>query len=390
MKVALVHDYLNQYGGAERVLDELHEMWPDAPVYTSIYSPERMPDRYRTWDIRTSFLDRIPLARRKHQALLFLLPQVFDNFDLDDYDLVVSSSSGFAHGVLTLPQTLHICYCHSPARFLWDYHHYSRAEGLGRAARFLVESSLPRLRVWDRVAADRADAWVATSRLVKARIECFYNKPSTVIAPPVDVSRFCVGEEPGSYFLLLMRLVGWKHPQIAVEACTRLGLPLVVAGDGRDLAELKQMAGPTVRFVGRVDDAQMKMLYRDCRALILPSEEDFGITPLEAMASGRPVIAYGRGGVLDTVVEGSTGMFFDAQTAESLAEALTAFDDRDYDPMDVRAHAEQFDRSLFAGRLSQHVEELRQARSAVNAAERTPLRLVRHGRVAVGGATQTA
>ncbi|MDB5460828.1 MAG: glycosyltransferase family 4 protein, partial [Caulobacteraceae bacterium] len=221
MKVALIHDYLNQYGGAERVLDVLHEMWPDAPVYTSVYDPTRMPPRYRSWDIRTSLLNRLPFAKRKHQALLFLLPQAFESVDLDDYDLVVSSSSGFAHGVLTRPQTLHVCYCHSPPRFLWDYHHYARTEGLGRAARLIVENSLPRLRVWDRVAADRADAWVATSRLVKSRIERFYGKSSTVIPPPVDVSRFTVATAPGSYFLMLMRLVGWKQPQIAVEACTR-------------------------------------------------------------------------------------------------------------------------------------------------------------------------
>jgi glycosyltransferase involved in cell wall biosynthesis len=382
MKVALVHDYLNQYGGAERVLDEFHAMWPEAPVYTSIYAPDRMPSRYRSWDIRPSPLNRVPFANRKHQALLFMLPQAFEGFDLDDYDLVVSSSSGFAHGVLTLPQTLHVCYCHSPPRFLWDYHHYARSEGLGRAARFLVEASLPRLRVWDRVAADRADAWVSTSRLVRGRIERFYGKDSTVIPPPVDVSRFSVGDKPGGYFLLLMRLVGWKHPQVAVEACTRLGLPLVVAGDGRDLAALKQIAGPTVRFVGRVDDVQMRELYRDCRALILPAEEDFGITPLEAMASGRPVIAYGAGGVLDTVVEGATGLFFEAQEAAALEAAIERFDDRDFDPGYIRAHAEQFDRTVFAERMRRHVEQARLARQAAVARERAPLVRIAPGRPA--------
>jgi len=374
MKVALVHDYLNQYGGAERVLDELHAIWPDAPVYTSIYEPARMPRAYADWDIRPSALNRLPFARRKHQALLFLLPQAFESFDLDAYDLVVSSSSGFAHGVLTRPQTLHVCYCHSPPRFLWDYHHYARSEGLGRAARFLVSGSLPRLRVWDRVAADRADAWVSTSRLVKGRIERFYGKPSTVIPPPVDVGRFSVGGEPGGYFLMLMRLVGWKRPSIAVEACTRLGLPLVVAGDGRDLPELKRMAGPTVRFVGRANDAQMRELYRDCRALILPSEEDFGITPLEAMASGRPVIAYGSGGVLDTVVPGETGAFFDRQSAAAVAEALSAFDPRDFDPQLIRRHAEQFDRAIFAARLKAHVDERQAVHERAQALEHAPLR----------------
>lgn len=373
MKVALVHDYLNQYGGAERVLDELHAIWPEAAVYTSIYEPSRMPERYRTWDIRTSALNRAPFARRKHQALLPLLPQAFESFDLSDYDLIVSSSSGFAHGVLTAPSTLHVCYCHSPPRFLWRYHHYARSEALGRLTRLLVEANLPKLRMWDRVAAERADAWIATSRVIRDQIEGFYRKPSTVIPPPVNVRLFPVSNQSGAYFLLLMRLVGWKRPEIAVEACTRLGLPLVVAGDGRSLAELKRIAGPSIRFVGRVGDDQIPALYRDCRALILPSEEDFGITPLEAMATGRPVIAYGRGGVLDTVVPGVTGMFFESQTTDSLADALVAFDACDFDPGTIRRHAEQFDSRVFAARLQQHVEGLRQGHERARA--HPPLRM---------------
>lgn len=373
MKVALVHDYLNQYGGAERVLEEFHAIWPDAPVYTSIYDPDRMPERYRDWDIRVSGLDRIPFARRKHQALLFMLPQVFEAFDLDDYDVVVSSSSGFAHGVLTLPETLHVCYCHSPPRFLWDYHNYARREGLGGAARLLVEQSLPRLRAWDRVTADRADAWIATSRLVSARIERFYNKASAIIAPPAPVRRFEVAEGPGDYFLLLMRLVGWKRPDIAVEACARLGLPLVVAGEGRERKRLERLAGPTVSFVGQADDAQIRRLLSGCKALILPSEEDFGLTPLEAMAAGRPVIAYGRGGVLDTVVPGRTGVFFERQTTESLAEALTRFDPCDYDAQDIRGHAEQFDSGLFRARIRAFVDEQLDAHLERRARRERPL-----------------
>lgn len=357
MKVALVHDYLNQYGGAERVLEELHAIWPEAPVYTAIYNPARMPKHYRSWDIRTSPLNRVPVLNRKHQALLFLLPQAFESFDLDGYDLVVSSSSGFAHGVLTRPQTLHVCYCHSPPRFLWDYHSYARHEGLGRAARLLVESRLASLRVWDRVAADRANEWISTSRLVRSRISRYYAKPSVVIPPPVKVSRFTVGAGPGAYFLLLMRLVGWKRPEIVVEACTRLGVPLVVAGDGRDAGELRRLAGPTIRFVGNVDDEQMQELYRNCKALILPSEEDFGITPLEAMAAGRPVVAYGRGGVLDTVVPARTGLFFEEQSAEAVADVLLRFDPRDFDPAAIRNQAEQFDSAIFVQRMKQFTQE---------------------------------
>lgn len=355
-EVALIHDYLTQYGGAERVLDELHAMWPEAPVMVALYEPTLMPGRYRTWDIRPSGLNRFPMVRCKHQALLAMYPRAFESFDLCDYDLVISSSSGFAHGVLTGPQTVHVCYCHSPPRFLWDYHAYARRERLGRLARALVGTQLARLRVWDHASAARADSWVATSRLVQDRIRKFYGRSSTIIAPPVDVGRFEVRDRPGQYFLMLMRLVGWKRPEIVVEACTRLGLNLVVAGDGRAEPHLRQIAGPTVRFVGRVDDAGMRELYANCNALILPSEEDFGITPLEAMASGRPVIAYGRGGVLDTVIPGRTGVLFSEQSSDCLAEALESFDANDFDSRHIRRHAEAFDSTRFRARFRAHVE----------------------------------
>lgn len=354
MKVAIVHDYLNQYGGAERVLDELHAIWPDAPVMVAIHDPARMPPRYRDWDIRASRLNRLPLANRKHQALLPFLPRAFEGFDLGGFDLVVSSSSGFAHGVLTDPDACHVCYCHSPPRFLWDYHRYAERERLGWAVRALIEPRLARLRTWDRASADRVDDWVCTSRVVRARIRKYYGKDGAIIPPPVPVERFEPGRGRGGYFLMLMRLVGWKRPDLVVEACTRLGLELVVAGDGRDEARLRALAGPTVRFVGRVNDVQMRSLYRDCRALILPSEEDFGITPLEAMASGRPVVAYGRGGALDTVVPGVTGTFFAEQTVECLAEVLGRFDDGVYDPAVLRAHAERYDSAAFRERFRRH------------------------------------
>lgn len=351
MKVALVHDYLNQYGGAERVLDEMKRTWPDAPVFTSIYDPARMPARYRDWDIRTSWLNRIPYASRKHQALLPLLPQAFESFDLDGFDLVVSSSSGLAHGIIPGPGTTHVCYCHSPPRFLWSYHRYAERERLGRATRAFLSTQLVGLRQWDRVSADRTDAWITTSRVMQSRIAQIYGKSSTIIPPPVDTHRFEPGEGRGTYFLMLMRLVGWKRPDIVVEACTRLGAQLVVAGDGRETEHLRKMAGPSVRFVGRVDDAQMRVLYRDCAALVLPSEEDFGITPLEAMAAGRPVIAYGRGGVLDTVVPGQTGLFFEEQSADAVATALEAFRPDDYRSSVIRARADVFDNAAFRQRL---------------------------------------
>ncbi len=369
MKVALAHDYLNQYGGAERVLDEMKAIWPEAPVYTSIYDPARMPARYREWDIRTSWLNRLPYAKRKHQALLPLLPQAFESFDFSGFDVVVSSSSGLVHGILPPPGVTHVCYCHSPPRFLWDYHAYAEREALGGLARAFLGPQLQKLRVWDRVSADRTDVWITTSRVMQTRIKQVYDKASVILPCPVEVRRFEVGAGPGTHYLMLMRLVGWKRPDIVVDACTQLGLPLVVAGDGRELAALKRRAGPTIRFVGRVDDAQMKGLYRDCKALILPSEEDFGITPLEAMSAGRPVIAYGRGGVLDTVRPGVTGAFFAEQTSEAVMGALTAFDGDAFDPAVIRRHADQFDRVHFRARLSALVENAMRLGSP----ERVPL-----------------
>ncbi len=356
LRVAIVTDNLTQYGGAERVLEELHALWPAAPIFVPIYDRKQMPARYAEWDIRTSWLDRVPLLKRKPRLMLPLYPGAVESFDLRNYDLVISASWGFAHGVVTGPQTVHICYCHSPPRFLWEYHAYAERERLGRFARAGLSWQLPALRLWDHASADRVDSYVATSRLVQSRIAKFYGKNSVLIPPPVDVSRFDVGAGRGEYFLLLMRLVGWKRPDIVVEACTSLGLSLVVAGDGRDATYLRRIAGPTVRFVGRVNDAEMRGLYTNCKALILPSEEDFGITPLEAMASGRAVIAYGRGGVLDTVVPDKTGLMFGEQTAASVAKALQDFNDAAFDAGEIRSHAELFDRSVFRTRLCQHVD----------------------------------
>jgi glycosyltransferase involved in cell wall biosynthesis len=356
MKVAIIHEALTHYGGAERVLEQIKAVYPDAPIYTPIYDPARMPPRFREWDVRTCWLDRVPLARAKHRLMLPLYPSAMESFDLDGFDVVISSAFGFAHGVLTGPDTVHVNYCHSPARFLWDYHAYADREGLGRMARGLLSPQLTWLRQWDRTAAERPDAWISTSRLVQRRIRKTYGKDSEIIAPPVDVSRFDVGDGGDGHYLMLMRLVGWKRPDIVVEACNRLGVKLIVAGDGRGLGDLRAMAGPTVQFVGRVDDAAMRPLYAGCKAFILPAEEDFGVTPLEAMAAGRPVIAYGRGGVLDTVIPGVTGQFFEEQTAESLTAVLRDFDPAAFDPQAIRAHSLRFDNTVFRSQLAAFVE----------------------------------
>ncbi|OLP60306.1 hypothetical protein BJF93_15215 [Xaviernesmea oryzae] len=349
--MALVHDALVAYGGAEKVLEELHKLFPEAPVFAPIYNPGAFPSSFQSWDIRTTWMDRVPFARKGYRALFPIYPFAMQSIDLSAYDVVISSSFSFAHHIHTTEDAVHLCYCHSPARFMWDYHRYANNEGFGWLKQMLIGATIPIMKALDRSSAGNVDQWISTSNLITRRIHKSYGFDSVIIPPPVDLNEFHVGEGKGDYFLLLMRLVGWKRADIVVRAATDLGLPLVVAGSGRELASLRKIAGPTVTFAGRVDGQAKADLYANCRAFILPSSEDFGITPLEAMASGRPVIAYRHGGVLDTVVEGVTGAFFDHQTPESVADAMRNFDPSHYDSARIRDHAANFDSSHFARKI---------------------------------------
>jgi glycosyltransferase involved in cell wall biosynthesis len=322
-------------------------MYPEAPVYTSVYWPEALPPAYRDWDVRPSFLNRLPLIHQHQQYFLPLYPYAFEEFEFSDYDLVLSVTSGFAHGIITSPKTLHICYCLTPARFLWDYHAYIAREGFGRLVRLLVPLFLYTLRLWDRLAADRVDYFVAISKVVQQRIRKFYNREAEIIYPSIDVKRFSLPQEQGDYFLIASRLVPYKRIDLAVEAFSQLGLPLWIIGDGRDRRALEAMAAPNVRFLGHVSDEEKGRYLTGCRAFIFPGEEDFGIAPLEAQAAGRPVIAYAGGGALETLVEGTTGLFFREPTPKSLAEAVVHCDDIRFDPATIRQHALRFDRAAF-------------------------------------------
>ncbi len=357
MRVALVHDYLNQYGGAERVLEALHVLYPEAPVYTSLYDRAHMPASFRSWDIRTSFLQRLPTRLSVARLYLAWYPQAFASFDLQGYDLVLSSSSAFGKGVFPPAGSLHVCYCHNPARFLWNTTAYFRHERGGPLAHALLRPVLGRLRQWDLASNERVDAFLTNSHTVAGRIARFYGRESTVIHPPAAVQSFAVAAEPGTYFLTGGRLVPHKRFDVAVAACTRLGLPLWVYGVGRDLPRLQKMAGPTVRFLGWAAEEQLGELIRGCRAFLFPSEEDFGIAPIEAMACGRPVVAYAGGGALETVVEGETGLFFRRQEAGALAEVLAGFREADFDPLAIRGHAEQFDTARFRQQIQAFVQE---------------------------------
>jgi glycosyltransferase involved in cell wall biosynthesis len=357
-RVAIACSWLNQYGGAERVLETLHEMYPDAPIYTSMYEPRAMPDFYRTWDIRTSFLQRLPLSRSRHQLFLSLYPLAFEQFDLGEYDVVINNSSAFSYGVITRPETHHVCYCLTPARFLWNYHDYARRENLGRGARLALAPLLTSLRQWDVQAARRVDSFIAISKLVEARIAKYYGRRSEIIYPSIDTNRFApdADGQADDYFLVVSRLVPYKRIDLAIKACNKLGLPLKIVGGGRDREALQRLAGPTVEFLGRVSDAEIKRLYSRCRAFIFAGEEDFGLTPLEAQASGRPVVAYGAGGALETIVDGQTGLFFDEPTVDSLAEVLASFPRSGWDGRAIRANAERFDNSVFKRQLASFVD----------------------------------
>ena len=358
MKIAIVHDWLNQLGGAEGVLETLVEMFPEAPVFTTIYWRRGMPTRYQSWDIRTTWLDRAPFIYRYHQPYLPLYPTAVQSIDLRAYDLIISNKSGFCHGVATNSQQLHIDYCLTPTRYVWDYASYAAREGFGRAADILMRPIIGRLQSWDRRAADGVDHFVAISREVQARIARFYERDSTIIYPPVDTDRYRPSPDPPSdYFLVVSRLIPYKRIDLAVRACTELGVPLIVGGEGRDRAALEDIAGPTIRFVGRVGDDELGDLLAHCRAFIFPGYEDFGITPVEAQAAGRPVIAYAAGGALDTVIDGETGIFFREQTSESLADAIRRLDSIGFDPIAIRQNAERFSVARFKRELGAFIEE---------------------------------
>lgn len=369
MKIAIVHDTMNVYGGAEKVLEELHLLYPEAPIFTAIYDPGAFPGE-RTWTVKTSSLGRIPGINRFHRAAFFAYPFAMPALNLDAFDVVLSSSFNFAHHVSLGPNTRHICYCHSPARFLWDPHGYARREEFGFLPRQIHRLAVPPLRALDRSAAQGVDTWISTSRLVRDRISKYYRRDSVIIPPPIDVRAFPLAPPPrDGYLLMIMRLVRWKRPDIVIEACNRLGARLVVAGDGREAKRLARMAGPTIEFVGRIDGAEKARLYAGASALILPSIEDFGITPIEAMAVGRPVIAVRAGGALDTVIPGVTGEFFDRQTPESLMAVLEQFDPAHYDIQRIRAHAETFDREVFRSRIDAEVQGFVRAPASIKSAQ---------------------
>ena len=345
-----------QAGGAERVVEAMSGIWPKAPIYTSVYDAATLP-AFKAMDVRTSALQRWVGKPHFHKLALPFYPVAFEQFDMSGYDVVLSSTTGFAKGVITGPETCHICYCHTPARFAWRSHEYLAQGNYGRTTRRALALILHGLRAWDYASAQRVDYFVANSINTARRIRKFYSRESEVIQAPVECRRFSPsGMAPENYFLIISRLVGYKRVDLAVEAFNRLKLPLRIVGSGPEMNRLRSLAGPTVQFLGQRSDAEVGHLLAHCQALIFPGEEDFGITPLEAMASGRPVVAYAGGGALETVIEGQTGVFFHSPTPEALMGAVSCLSGGSFEPSVLQARAAQFDVPEFQRRLEQLVE----------------------------------
>lgn len=357
MKTTLVHDWLNQMGGAEDVLETMVDLFPDSPIHTSLYWRDRMPESWQNWDIRTSFIDRLPFAHKRQQLYFPFYPTAFEQFDFSDYDLVLSNKSGFCHGIVTGPETLHICYCLTPTRYVWRYHQYAQQENLGRILRMVMPPVLTYLRQWDRLAADRVDHFIAISQTIRQRIAKVYRRDSTIIYPPVDTRRFEPASQIGDYYLIVGRLVPYRRIDILIEAFNKLQRPLLIAGSGRDRARLESLAGSNVQFLGYVPDAELPDLMARCRAFMWPGDEDFGISPIQAMACGRPVIAYAAGGALETVIPGRTGILFYEQSAGSIIKAVESLDTTAVNIIDICDFAGQFDKELFKRKIQLFVEE---------------------------------
>ena len=357
MKIALVHEHLAQDGGAEKVLLNFQALYPKAPTFTLLYDPSRSNASFLGKDIRTSFIQHLPFGLKHYQWYLPLMPTAIEQFNLQDYDVVLSSSSALAKGVVTRPETLHISYCHSPTRYLWsDTHRYVQELTYGRLIKKLIPFVLTRIRTWDRLAADRVDHFIANSRAIQKRIKKYYKRDSTVIYPPVDVASFSIGQGAGGYYLIGGRLVAYKRFDVAVLAFNRLGIPLKIFGVGPELNRLQAMAKPNIEFIGKVTNDELKRLYRECVAFLHPQDEDFGITAIEAMASGRPVIAYAAGGALETIIPGRTGVFIEDQNWESLTDTIIRYRPEIFKPDVIRQHALQFDSTQFKTNIRRFVE----------------------------------
>jgi glycosyltransferase involved in cell wall biosynthesis len=362
LRVAIVHYWFVRRRGGERVVETIASLFPGADLYFVVADPGQFPDSLRNRTIRTSFVQNLPGSLRWHRHFIPLYPLALEQFDFSGYDLVFSSESGPAKGIVTGARTCHICYCHSPMRYLWDYYHrYRNSSGFGRITRLIFSAAAHYLRVWDLASASRVDYFVANSETTAARIRKHYRRVAEVIFPPVDAHRTQVPVEARDHYLVVSHLADYKRVDLAIEACLALGRRLRIVGDGEQYHRLKRLARGNVEFLGSLPDDEVRMEYGSCRALLFPGEEDFGMVPVEAMAAGRPVIAFGRGGATESVIgmghgcppEHSTGLFFGEQTVASLEDAIQRFEavEQRFRPEFIRRHAERFGAAQFGERL---------------------------------------
>ena len=356
LKVALVAEELTQLGGAERVLDCFIEMFPKAPIFTIVWDDKKTSGHYRKKDIRTSFIQKLPFGIKKYKWYLPLMPWAIEAFDLGKYDLILSVTSALVKGVRTNQNQIHICFCNTPTRYLWfDSADYIKNAPIPNFIRPLMPFVLHLLRRWDLKASKRPDFYIANSQNVQKRIKKYYGRQSLAIFPPVDAKKFHLQKKPGSFYLVVSRIEPYKKVDLVIETFKRNGLPLKIVGGGTKLVDYQSKACKNIELVGRVSDEKLAWFYQNSIATIFPQEEDAGIVPLESMACGRPVIAYAKGGALESVIEGKTGILFSRQTAEDLAAAIKHFRKVKFNPSEIRRWAEKFDRDLFKRKVLEYI-----------------------------------
>ena len=357
MNIALIHEWITNVAGSERVLLTLKEIFPKAPIFTSVFDSKKAKP-FSKFDVRTSFLQKWPFLKSKRELLIPLTPFAFEQFDLSKYNLVISSSSMAAKGVITKPDTIHISYCHTPPRYLWEPQIDPRAKG--GLFGWLKTITSHKMRIWDKVAADRVDHFIANSKYVAKRIKKYYGRESIVIYPPIDIEKYRPSSkvEIQDYFLFVSRLVGYKKCDLVVDAFNELGWPLKVIGQGPEKENLIKKAKSNIEFLGFLPDEKVVEFYQKAKAFVFAAEEDFGIVPVEAMAAGRPVIAYRQGGQSEAIIEGVTGEFFDNQTKESLVKSLRAFDFAKYKTDEIQKQAEKYSKEVFKQTFMRYLENI--------------------------------
>lgn len=363
MKLAIVHDFIIDYGGAERVLQHVHELYPSAPIYTLRHDPDRIGHITKGWDVRSSNIDKWPsFLRKNHTFPMSFYPYAIEQFDFDQYDVVLSLSSVFAHGIITAPNTTHICYYHTPARFLWDYtHKYIEEKGWTGAKAVVSRKVLHNLRIWDYLAGMRPDIRLVNSQNVQERVKKFYRQNSTVVYPGAEIDKYTISssKKPGEYYIVICRLTPPKRVDLAIEACNKLKKPLHIVGSGDDRERLEKMSGQTIQFLGFLNDSETAKELASCRALLFPGVDDFGLVPVEAMACGKPVVALGEGGATETVIDGTTGVLFTPQSPDGVIDGINKLE-KIIDKLDakaIRKHAEKFSKLEFQRNIKRIIND---------------------------------